>query len=159
MKAKCLKCGDTKDVYRGFCGECLKEEGVKRVLARESTMWKSGALKAIRMTAATHKKFTADHVKDTADAMKLPKPHHPNCWGGVFRIALSKGYMHQTGRFLPSTRAKHHSQCIAEYSTKRVKTEAERWKARAYKARDRLWEAQKTITELEEKLDELRVMD
>ena len=117
MRGACQDCSAVKDLHRGFCGNCLKLAGIEQVLVRESAVWKSGALGAIRTTASKYTTFTADQVKDTADAMGLPAPHHPNCWGGVFRSALSKKYMHHTGRFLPSSRAKHHSQCIAEYHT------------------------------------------
>lgn len=152
-KGTCLRCGDTQDLHRGFCGECLKDEGIEQALARESAMWKRGALKAIRMTAATHKTFTADHVKDTADAMKLPKPHHFNCWGGIFRTAITKGYMYDTGKSVPSTRAKQHGTKVVVYAAKRVRTAEEKWKDRAYKARERLRAAEKTIEELERKLE------
>jgi len=134
---RCCLCGLKADLHRGFCGYCLKDKGIQQALVRESDHWKEGALRAIRETATKHTTFSADEVKATAEAMNLPEPHHPNCWGGIFRRALSIGYMHQTGEFVASTRAKHHRQRIAQYATgPKVETEAAKWKRRAYATRE-----------------------
>ena len=152
MAARCLRCGLTADLHRGFCGYCLKDKGIKAVLARESSHWKQGALEAIRTTATTRKTFTADHVKDTADAMKLPKPHHFNCWGGIFRTALTQGYMHDTGKSVSSTRAKQHGTKVVVYTTERVQTEAEKWKAIAEEGKRRWHKERKRRRRAEAKL-------
>lgn len=158
MTGKCRNgCIGIRDLHRGFCGNCLKLKGVKQVLEHESQVWKRGALKAIRITASRFATFTADHVKDTADAMQLEEPHHPNCWGGVFHSALSKDYMHQTGKFIASTRAKHHKQRIAEYrsgSKPDALTGEEKWKARALQARVLYQEVLKENEQLRQELGE-----
>jgi hypothetical protein len=159
MQGKCRTgCIGIRDLHRGFCGSCLKLKGVKQVLAHESQAWKKEALRAIRATAGRYITFTADQVKDTADTMGLSEPHHPNCWGGIFHSALKKGYMHQTGQFIASTRAKHHKQRIAEYQSgvkpPVIQTEEEKWKARAIQARGRYWEAQEKIDQLEKELED-----
>lgn len=146
---RCCLCGLKANLHRGFCGYCLKDQGIQQALDRESNHWKQGALEAIREAAQLHDLFTADHVKDIANNMGLPAPHHPNCWGGVFHSALSKGIMQQTGKFIASTRAKHHRQRIAEYCTKKEPTEAEKeldlWKRRAGKARKAYLDSKKLL--------------
>ncbi len=151
----CLRCSKERDLHRGFCGACLKQRGVQNALTRESMWWKEQVLEIIRMTANKYSKFTADHVKDLADKMNLPPPHHPNVWGGVFHSALSKGYMYQTGKFTQSTRAKRHASNIAIYTTEKP-SESIDWETRAKRAK-KAWKKERALRrKLEAKLRALQ---
>lgn len=159
MKGKCRTgCIGIRDLHRGFCGNCLKLDGVKQVLAHESQVWKKEALRAIHATAGRYVTFTADQVKDTADVMGLAEPHHYNCWGGIFRIAITQNYMYDTGKSIPSTRAKQHGTKVVVYQSgvkpSVTQTEEEKWKARAIQARGMYWEAQEKIDQLEKELED-----
>lgn len=150
-RGKCKGCTAKRDLHRGYCGECLKDKGIQAVLDKESKVWRDKALYYVRQAAWKYDTFSADEVKALAMLGGLAAPHHSNCWGGVFRLALSVGYMEQTGKFIPSRRAKHHKQRIAEYrsllrSTRKpptvgqqhedLKRECKEWRDLAYHWRD-----------------------
>ena len=144
----CKACAVTADLYRGYCGSCLKDEGIKRVLKRESDIWKQKALDVIRMTAHKHDTFTIDDVKEMAVAHGLEEPHHVNVWGGVFRMALNRGLVYQTGQYIPSERAKQHKHRNPEYTATKPVDEVALWKERAIVARREYHELKKKYEEV-----------
>lgn len=97
-------------------GEKRLEAGATRVLENEPEVWRFAALHCILEVSRRMEFFTADDVMAEAVRQEIGKPHHPNAWGAVYRIALHDGAIMRTGKFVKSTRPGQHATMIPQYT-------------------------------------------
>jgi len=89
-------------------GDKRKKRGQMLVSANAGD-WKDLALDVIRDLAQHHAEFTADEVRQAAQALQLPEPHHPNAWGAAMSTAARRTYIVDTGRSRKSQQASANS--------------------------------------------------
>lgn len=67
---------------------------MSQAMVLEDTGWSSDAMDALQRVAAEGKPFDAYDLTQKAN---LREPHHPNCWGILFRQASKDGLIRRVG--------------------------------------------------------------
>jgi hypothetical protein len=88
---------------------------MERALANAPDLWARAALRALLRVAKRKEAFTADDVVGQCRLDGVGKPHHPNAWGGLYRMAKNQGIMRDTGQFVRSKRANQNATRIPMY--------------------------------------------
>ena len=78
----------------------------------EKEAWKARAMEKIEWLCRNRSTITADDVRSTITAAWIGKPHHPNVYGGLMKLAAARGWIAKTGHYEQSNVLSRHAGMI-----------------------------------------------
>ena len=98
------------DLFDAAASRKARDEGMKRVSDKNPT-WCACVVEFVRQLPANW----IGTGEDIRRSWKGSAPSHPNAWGSVTKVAVARGYLVETGRYIQMVASKSHSRRTPEY--------------------------------------------
>jgi len=77
-----------------------RDQALESVTKTTCEQWRSEAMALVRREIKDGEIFTAEDVRILCESHALV-PHHRNAWGAFIKFILRRGYMEETGKWVP----------------------------------------------------------
>lgn len=108
-----------------FAARQLKDKGIDKILTNQAP-WLDAAIEQIKSMKIPDRGLRASQAPYSDNSMPadqirqriqntIGEPNHPNAWGALFRTAMRRGLLIDTGRMTKSSITTSHSRRIPVY--------------------------------------------